>query len=46
MEPSASLKSECCVPVLPLGAEDGDLTLSFRRSHQVLVTSLLEFIGN
>lgn len=46
MEPSASLKSECCVPVLPLGAEDGDLTLGFRRSHQVLVASLREFIGN
>lgn len=36
MVPRASLKSECCVPLLPLGAEGGDLTLSFRRSHQVL----------
>lgn len=36
MEPSASLKSESCVPLLPLGAEGGDLTLNFRISHQVL----------
>lgn len=35
MEPSASLKSKC-VPLLLLGTEGGDFTLSFRRSHQAL----------